>query len=294
MVQKYNKIKVLVTGSNGMLASAFNNLANNFFTILPTFKVPSNKDLNLDITNIENVKYIISTFNPDIILNCAAYTNVNKAENDKYNARQTNVCGLEYLINYSKKNTKIIHISTDYVFDGKNGLYTEKSYPNPINYYGKTKLEADNYLIGSNRKHLILRVNGIFSDNNKDLNFFNWVYKSLKNNNKINVVTDQISNPSFSKSIAKILVDCILLDVDGLYNFGTKESISKYNFSKKIAKWYNLNKDLIVPVKTSDIINSAKRPLNTTLVYNKICKQLNLEEETLDLIFNKYIKNNHA
>ena len=77
MVQKYNKIKVLVTGSNGMLASAFNNLANNFFTILPTFKVPSNKDLNLDITNIENVKCIISTFNPDIILNCAAYTNVN-------------------------------------------------------------------------------------------------------------------------------------------------------------------------------------------------------------------------
>ena len=283
MVLNYNKFKILVCGSSGMLGKAFTDLSKDIFTIIPTSYKLNDNHLCLDITNSTNVKNVICEWNPDIILNCAAFTNVDKAENNKSLAHKVNVEGLNNLIKYSKKNTKIINISSDYVFDGIKGDYDELSLPNPINYYGKTKHEADNILMSSNRKYLIFRINGLFSSTNNN-NFFNWVYKSLQKNIKINVVLDQISNPTYVNDLVKIIIDSIILNVDVLYNYGTNNNVSKFKFANLIAKNYKFNQELINPVYTCDLNQIASRPLNTNLKCDKIIENIDVELQSLHKI----------
>ena len=162
MVQKYNSLRILLTGSNGMLGSNYLSLSSNLFDVIPTSS--TNKSFAyLDLTDSNNVKSVLNTYMPNIIINCSAITDVDGAELDKKKAYDVNVNGIRNIIKYSDVDTKIIHISSDYVFNGLSGNYSEKSRPDPINYYGKTKLESENILVSSNRKYLLFRVNGLFS-----------------------------------------------------------------------------------------------------------------------------------
>ena len=284
-MQKYNNFKILVTGSSGMLGSSYINKSSELFDLIITSSSHSNY-IYLDITDSHLVKTVLDKYNPNIILNCSAYTNVDKAETNKKLAHSINVNGLENLIKHSNVNTKIVHISTDYIYDGVSGPYFENSLPSPINYYGKTKHEADNILISCNRKSLIFRVNGLFSFSNHN-NFFNWVFKSLKNNTKINVVDDQISNPTFVDDLVNIINKSILLDLTGIYNYGTNDFISRYEFAMYIAEYYNLNNNLINPIKTEKLKQISKRPLNSGLICDNIKKVLDIELETIPYILCK-------
>ena len=140
---------ILITGSNGMLGSHLSkiNLYNYNIITLPKNDIKK----SLDVTNSNDVKECLDNFKPDFIINCASYTNVDQSEINKELAHSVNVKGLVNLVKFSNVNTKIIHISSDYVFDGIKGNYAENDITRPINYYGKTKLESENFLIGSNR-----------------------------------------------------------------------------------------------------------------------------------------------
>ena len=239
------------------------------------------------------MKRIINYYKPDIIINSAAITDVEYCEKNKSNAQNVNVFGLKSLIKYSNKYTKIIQVSTDYVFDGKDASYNENSLPAPLNYYGRTKLEAENLLIGSQKSFIIIRPNTLYSvDKN---NFFTWVFKSLSNNRKINVVNDQISNPSFVQSLILSIIDMILMKATGIYHHGSKDVLSRYDFSIKIAEKFNLTKSLISEIQTKELKQIAKRPLNSIMEISKIEKDFNLRMNFVDeCIDDIYTQMNYA
>jgi len=267
-------LNILVTGSSGQLGSHFNSIKDSVFNIIPSYYKKKSSFILLDITNKKDVEDAIRTYKPDIIINAAALTDVDFCEKNKSLARNVNVEGLKNLIKYSTSKTKIIQISTDYIYDGIDGAYNEKSIPNPINYYGKTKLEAENILLSSNREFIIIRVSTLFS--NYSNNFYKWIVNNLKNNNVLNVVDDQISNPCYALNLVNLILDLILLDYTGKINFGSIDTLSRYDFALEIAKSKGLNNKLLNLSKTSNLNLLANRPLNTSFDL-KLCKKLNLK-----------------
>ena len=267
-------IKLLITGSNGQLGSHFNNIQNSLFKIIPSYYKKKSNFIHLDITDDRQVDFVINKYKPDVIINTAAITDVDFCQTNKSLARKVNVDGLKKIIKYSSSSTKIIQISTDFIYDGIKGLYNEESLPNPINYYGKTKLEAENILLSSKKNFIIIRVSTLYSNNIN--NFYNWVMKNLINNNSLNIANDQISNPCYALNLVNLIFDLILLDFKGKINFGSNNNLSRSEFALEIAKINNLNKDLINITKTENLNFLSKRPLNTSFDLN-LCRSLNLK-----------------
>lgn len=277
----------MITGAEGQLGKALQIGLTDKFNILSTTRQPTQLAKNqrnvqkLDITNKENISNVLESFKPDIIINCAAYTNVDGSEINKDLAHQVNVEGLRNLIQLSDINTYLIQISSDYVFDGDSGPYSEDEHTFPVNYYGKTKLEAENILRGTRRKWAIFRPNVLYSS---DLfskgNFFAWVYRSLLKKDSIYVVTDQISNPTFNLQIVRAIFQCIIMDFEGILHIGSDDYMSRYEFALDIAKVFGFDSDLITKIDTDSLTQKvksyiAKRPLHSGLVVSKIEKELN-------------------
>ena len=281
MVQQYNHYKVLLVGASGMLGSKYFSKSSKLFDVIGTSS-SNNYFQKLDITNSDSCEKLIKHFKPDIIVNCSAYTDVDSAEINRAATHNLNVKGMKNLIKHSNKNTKIVHVSTDYIFDGSEKEYFESSLPCPLNYYGKTKLEAENLLRSSNRKFLIFRINCLFDFDSKC--FYSWVIENLKNGSMINVVDDQISNPTFTDSLVDVINECIILESEGIFNYGTKDSISRYDFARLIARRNSLNEDLINQIKTADLKQTAKRPMNSYLNCSKIVEFLNIDLPTISSI----------
>ena len=268
--------KILITGSEGLLGTVIRKNNSYNMDYIPTSLNPQDSNcLKLDITSSKSVKDCISEFNPDVIINCAAYTDVDTSYINKKKCHDINVVGLSNIVRHSKRDTKIVHISSDYVFDGENSPYNENSRTNPLNYYGKTKLESENLLIGSNKKFLIFRISTLYD--NIGHNFFTFVFNSLNNNENISIADDQISNPTYASFFANVILDSILMDVEGLYHYGSFKSISRYEFSMLVADFFNLDKSLICSVNTNNMNQKELRPLNTSFVCDKIIKNLDIE-----------------
>ena len=279
--------KILITGAEGQLGKYLQFNLKDKYDVIPTAKSLSVKSggkyiTTLDITNRTDVEICIDKVQPDIIINCAAYTDVDGSETNKKLARKVNVIGLQNLIRASHPNTYFIQISSDYIFDGNAGPYSENDHSYPINYYGKTKLEAENILRGSKRRHLIIRPNVLYSEGlTFKGNFFAWVYKSLLSNQSISVVSDQISNPTYIYHLSQAIFQCIILNLEGIYHYGSDDYISRYDFAISIAKSFNFNTNLITPTDTKQLSQSfptyiAKRPKHSGLKTLKIENELGL------------------
>ena len=283
MVQ--NSKRIFITGIKGQLGTTLDKYLSSYFNVLN-----NQGDLkNIDISDKSELKYIFKELSPDYIINCAALTNVDFCELNKSNSYEVNVNGIKNIISCTTNDAKIIHISTDYVFSGNRNIYNESDIPNPLSYYGKNKLESENILRSSNRNYLIIRPSVIFG--NTGNNFYVWVRDSLKNNKDISVVTDQISNPTWSWSLSEAIYKCILNNISGLFHYGGEEIISRYDFAVKIAKVHGFNTDRIIPIKTSDLNQQAKRPLYSALDNSKIKKIIDVEHPSLDYIL-KIISSN--
>jgi dTDP-4-dehydrorhamnose reductase len=269
--------RVLVIGSNGMLGQTIVKLAKDKnFTILAA----SNEDtsylddfmyVKIDISDELQVADLILNTKPEFIINTAAYTNVDKSETEKELAEKINVKGVEYLARYANKaSSHLIHISSDYVFDGKNGPYTEMDNPNPIGFYGLTKLLGEQVIEKNTSLYTIIRTNVLYGPAKYGRpDFVKWVYNNLKDNKSINIVTDQINNPTYLIDIASAIITIIENNIVGLFNIGGKEFLSRYDFTLRIADFYNLDKSLINPILTEDLRQPAPRPLKSGLINAK-------------------------
>ena len=276
---------ILITGAEGQLGKSLQRKLRDKFEFVPTDLITGESGSRpnikyLDITKRSDVARTINEINPDIIINCAAYTDVDGSERNKNLAHKVNVVGLQNLIYASGHETYFVQISSDYVFEGDAGPYSEDDHTYPVNYYGKTKLEAENILRGSRRKFLIIRTNVIFSEDlNIKANYFAWVYKSLLNNKSISVVNDQISNPAYVSHLAQAIFQGIILNTEGIYHYGSDNYLSRYEFSMEIANIFELDNSLITSIDTKQLTQDipsyiAKRPrhsgLNTFKIENEI------------------------
>jgi dTDP-4-dehydrorhamnose reductase len=277
-------MKILITGSNGLLGQAVTAIftrESDFELILTSFEESSylnygNTYLTLDITKKEDVKRIIDFHSPDVIVNCAAYTNVDKCESERELSWRINVDGVKNIIIAARRNnSKLIHFSTDYVFDGKNGPYTEESVPNPVSFYGREKLASENAIITSDIDYAIIRTVVLYgTGTNIKPNFVLWFIDKLKNNEPVNIVTDQISNVTMIDDLAYGTLKIIEKKKTGVFNIAGRDIISRYDFTMKICDVFNLNKMLVHPVITASLNQPAPRPLKSGLTTFKMESEL--------------------
>jgi dTDP-4-dehydrorhamnose reductase len=284
------KKRILVVGSNGMLGQKLVPLLetrNNYEVQLASFedksffgKFPYSK---LDITERKQVKKLLLDFFPDYVINLAAYTNVDKSETEREICWNTNVNAIEYLAKYCvPTNSHLIHISSDYVFDGKDGPYSETDLPNPISYYGRSKLAGENIIKKFNIPNTIIRTNVLFGYTKYGRpDFVKWVFDSLKKGLKIKIVTDQINNPTFLDDIASAIQTIFDSGRTGLYNIGGNDFLSRYDFTKMIADYFDLDMRLVDPIFTKDLNQPAPRPLKSGLINLKAETELNYKPHRL-------------
>jgi dTDP-4-dehydrorhamnose reductase len=276
---------VLVTGSSGQLGQSLEFIANNYPEI--TFVFCDSKQL--DITNFENCVEVFNQFQPNFCINTAAYTAVDKAENETEKAFAINVTGAKNLAEVSKQfNTVLLHISTDFVFDGnKNSPYTEEDLPNPTGVYGQTKLDGEKALQAIWEKHFIIRTSWVYSQFGN--NFMKTMLRLASERDTISVVNDQIGTPTNAVDLANALISIINSNSDafGIYNFSNEGTCSWYDFAKKIFEFNNITINLL-PIPSSSFPTPAKRPSYSVLDKSKIKTAFNLSikswEKSLEAI----------
>lgn len=272
--------KILIIG-NGFLGKTISQIAKtkNF----EVFEASRTKKIPIDIRKIESVENVIKKKNPDIIINCAALTDIEEIEKDSNNAFKVNSHGAQNIATISKKySKKFIQISTDSVFDGKTGNYNEKDIPNPINQYSKSKLKGEQLVLKDNSDAIVVRTN-FFGYNDEGNFLFNWIYKNLKEGKTIKAFDDIIFNPLEINNLAELLIELSLTEFKGIINLSGNQIFSKYEFIKKIAMTLDYDINLLEKCSSQKIKFLAKRPKNTTLnntVSRKILKTeiKNLEE----------------
>ena len=275
-------MKILITGAYGQLGNSLSKFLSTRHEVFRTgLNIPKGgKGLQLNIVDKIMLKDMVLSISPDVIINLAALTNVDFCELNPKIAKEVNTNGVQNLADVFPG--KIIHLSTDYVFDGLNGPYKEEDKINPISVYGKTKYDAEKIVLEKDN-NLVLRGNVLYDiSRNNTASFLSWVVNNLKDNNSIKVVYDQINNPTWTESIAKVLISCLNNNISGLYHWGDEEYLSRYAFAIKIAKAYNLESSLIKKISTSELNQPAPRPLNGGLNQNKLKNILNIKPTNIN------------
>jgi len=266
---------ILVTGSNGQLGSEIQELSLNY-----PYKFYFTDKKELDISNIGDIRKHITQNNIDTIINCAAYTAVDKAESQKELADKINHLAVKNLAMLSDEfNIKLIHISTDYVFDGKNFKpYTEEDAPNPQSVYGQTKLDGEQAIQEINPKNsIIIRTSWVYSY--YGANFVKTMLRLGREKRSLGVVFDQIGTPTYAKDLAKTILD-ILPKIKNskieIYNYSNEGVLSWYDFAKEIMHMAKLDCK-IDPIETKEYPTPAKRPHFSLLNKAKIKRDFNIE-----------------
>lgn len=283
------KKRILVVGANGLLGQrliAFFSSKENVELLgcsvedEPYFNFVSY--LRCDVTLREDVKKIIFDFYPDVVINAAAFTNVDLSETERETAWKINVKGVEYLAEACRTiDAKIIHISTDYIFNGLNGPYNENAKADPLGYYGRTKLASENALKIGAVIYSVIRTNVLYGIANSRPDFVRWVINSLSDKRPIRVVQDQINNPTFVEDLVQAINKIIEFDKYSLYNIGGKDFINRFEFAMLIAEYFNLDKNLIKPIITEELKQPAKRPLKSGLITIKAETELGYKPHSI-------------
>ncbi len=287
------KNRILIFGSNGMLGQRLTKylFSQNVELLTSSFEDFSYNDKveykQCDITDRNKTKKLIFDFCPDFIINAAAYTNVDKSETEREYAWRVNVKAVEYMAESARiLDSHIIHISSDYIFDGENGPYLENVIPNPLGYYGRTKLASENVLKLYAVKNTIIRTNVLYGPTHFGRpDFVKWVIDSLKNNNQIRIVTDQINNPTFIDDLVQAIVKILEISKEGTYNIGGPDFLSRFDFTIKIADFFNLDKSLIIPILTKELNQPARRPLKSGLITIKAQSELGYRPHSIEETF---------
>lgn len=270
--------KILVTGSSGLLGSKIIEQARRLYEVIPTYRTRTTfpNSVKMDITQESDVRQVFSHLKPTIVIHTAAETNVDKCEVSKEHAWSVNAKGTENIADMSRMvSAKIIYVSTDYVFDGEKGLYTEEDDPNPINYYGLTKLEGEKYIVDTCEDYVIVRTSVLYGWHPSKSNFVKWVITSLEDNRRINVVNDHYNSPTLADNLAETVLEIIEKDLKGLYHTAGSERIDRFEFAVEVARNFFLDSSLIQPAKMDDLkVWVAKRPRDSSLCIDKIQKSI--------------------
>ncbi len=288
---------ILITGSNGLLGQNLIKLltVKNIYNIYGVSKGENRIKskvgyiyTSIDITNKEKLVHFLHKVNPDVIIHTAAMTNVDQCELHPKECDLINVDVVKNLTEICEEfDIHLIHISTDFIFDGEKGYYKEEDKPNPINYYGLSKLKSEQIITNSKVKHTILRTILVFglTDELKS-NIVIWVKNSIENKQNINVVTDQLRMPTLVDNLAKACIYAFENRIEGVFNISSNTLMSIYEVALAVADVFNLDSSYINPIPTSKLNQPAKRPFKTGFDLTKSKNELNLPS----ISFNKSLQ----
>ncbi|MFN0159375.1 MAG: dTDP-4-dehydrorhamnose reductase [Bacteroidota bacterium] len=285
--------RILLVGSNGLLGQKLTEVLTRgsaYYLVLASRSEKSVRPLlsaeyvQLDVTSRKDVKHLVWNAEPDIIINASAMTNVDACELERELAWKINVDGMDNIIDGAKRNdTRIIHVSTDYIFDGKSGPYSENDRPEPLNYYGKSKLASENSLRTSGLPHMIARTIVLYGyGSGVKSNFALWLIGQLEQKLPVRVVDDQFGNPTLVDDLAYGIVSAIELGRTGVYNIAGREIISRYEFALRLARVFDFDERLITPIQTSQLKQPAVRPLKSGLITLKAELELGIKPSTVE------------
>ena len=252
-------MKVLVTGVGGQLGyDVIKELEKRNIDCIGADRA------EFDITDFEAARKFITDFMPDVVIHCSAYTAVDKAEDEPELCHLVNAVGTENVAKICKEiDAKMVYISTDYVFDGrKEGFYEVDDLPNPINVYGKTKLDGEKVVQKNLEKYFIVRISWVFGINGN--NFIKTMLRLGKERSELNVVSDQFGSPTYTVDIATLLVDMIQSEKYGIYHATNEGECSWAEFAEEIFKISNMDVK-VNPIASVEYHTKARRPMNSRL-----------------------------
>jgi len=283
-------VKILVTGANGLLGQKLVQLIGSGTDELIATSKGSDRNLpgdhlyiQLDITDATQVDPVISAHRPDVIINTAGMTNVDQCETDKEACWALNVEAVSHLVNACKKyRIKLLHLSTDFIFDGSSGPYDEEAEPSPLSYYGESKLAGENIVRARNINWAIARTVLVYGSVNEmsRSNIVLWVKSSLEAGKQLKIVDDQWRTPTLAEDLAR---GCYLIaqkNAQGIFNISGGDMLTPYGLAIKTAEFFDLDKSLIEKVDSNTFTQPAKRPPRTGFIIDKARKELGFEPHT--------------
>ena len=279
-----NKRRVFITGSNGLLGQKVARAALADTEVIgcgrsPVSAVEGIIYHQLDITDGDKLAELVRGVIPDWVVHTAAVTDVDLCEREQELAWQVNVVGTENVMRACRRSdSKMVHLSTDYVFDGEAGPYREEDPPNPLGYYGRTKLESERSVLEAGVEAVVVRTMVLFGyEISVRPNFVTWVAQELKAGRKVRIVTDQWGNPTFADDLAEALLKLCRKRATGLFHLSGKDCITRYDMVMKMVTLFQFDPTLVIPVATSDLGQGARRPLKSGLRTDKIKEQFGIQ-----------------
>jgi len=273
-------MKVLVTGAGGLLGSKIVELAKDYTVYKTHVSHPFFQDsIRMDITNEKEVRQVFSQVMPNVVIHTAAETNVDKCEDRREHAWKINADGTRILAEAcNKANAKMMYVSTDYVFDGEKGLYAEEDEPNPVNYYGLTKLMGERNVEKLCESFAILRTSVLYGTHPEKPNFVKWVIAALVRGKPLTVVEDHYNSPTLADNLAEAVIEAVESRVGGVYHAAGSERISRYDLALKVAETFNFDATLVRPIRMSELKAwTAKRPKDSSLCVDKTQREIGVE-----------------
>jgi len=285
--------KILITGSNGLLGNQLiNDLTNNKkYVVIALSKNKPNmsvKNVIYETCNINDslsLAIIFDKYNPDTVIHTAAISSPDLCEDNRNEAWAVNVNATKYIAELCfKHKSHLVHLSSDFVFDGFNAPYVETDEPNPLSFYGLSKLESEKVVADISDSFTIIRtilVYGIHKSLSRS-NILTRTIENLNNNKAIRIVSDQYRAPTFLNDLSKACIKAAEIKAKGIYHISGNQMFSVYDFCLKIADSFNLNKNLITKISTIELNEKAHRPYKTSFVLNKAITDLNYSASSIE------------
>ncbi len=283
---------ILVTGSNGLLGQKIIYALRNRHDVkcISTSRGENRmkaKDgylySSMDISDPSSVASVFEKYRPDVVINTAAMTNVDACENNRDEAWLLNVQSVEHIIVACKKyNSHLVHLSTDFVFDGRSGPYVETDEPNPLSFYAHTKYEGEKLIEKSGISAAILRtiiIYGVVDDNSRS-NVVLWALNSLKNEKSITVINDQFRSPTLAEDLADACVSAALKKATGIYHVSGREVMNILDIVRIVADFFELDQKYIIPTSSAELKQPAVRPPVTGFIITKAVRELDFTPRT--------------
>jgi dTDP-4-dehydrorhamnose reductase len=286
-------MRILVTGCNGLLGQKLTSLLQKDQDVhliatargKSAVRITRGEFHSMDITDRDNVESVLRFTKPDVIINTAAMTQVDDCETQREACWKANVTSVEHLVRCCHAlHIHLVHVSTDFIFDGSHGPLDENEVPNPVNYYGESKLAAEKLIQSSPVSWAILRtvlVFGITNDMSRS-NIVLWVKNSLEQKKSISVVNDQWRTPTLAEDLAQGCYLAAKKRAKGIYNISGKDFMTPYDLALKTAAFFRLDMSLIKPTDSKTFTQPAKRPPKTGFIIDKAREELGYEPRSFE------------
>lgn len=291
--------KAIIFGSNGLLGQNLIKKFSGHYSIYASSfeKENYNPELTLDYRQVDltvrsKVKEYVEEIQPDLIINAAAFTDVDKAEIERESCWNVNVRAVENIMESAVFiKPVIVHISTDYVFDGTEAPYREIDKPNPRGNYARSKMASENIVRSGKLEYILCRTQILYgTGKNIRPNFVTWVIDQLKHGKPIRIVSDQIGSPTYAPDLCEAVLRLLQNEAYGLFHISSPDSISRYDFSLKIADIFGLDQKLITKITTDELKQQSPRPMDSTFIIDKLVNNTHWEPHDCDSAL-KLLKN---